>query len=73
LNEACREAFNSILEKLESQEHKISSLKTDLRIVTAQLGTVVGLLQGSNGDRRSLHTVDAGPQQHVENDGVHGK
>jgi hypothetical protein len=67
LNDACREALTSVLDKIESQGREILSLKNDLSTVTTQLGEVLILLR--NGNHRPLQVAQAEwPDQPVEDD-----
>jgi hypothetical protein len=67
LNDACREALTSVLDKIESQGREIRSLKNDLSTVTTQLGEVLILLR--NGNHRPLQVAQAEwPDQPVEDD-----
>jgi hypothetical protein len=66
LNEACREAFCSILDKFDSQKREIASLKTQLSGLSGQLFDVVRLIK--DGRHHPLQPVEAEWPQHPEED-----
>jgi hypothetical protein len=67
LNDACREAFGSILDKYDWQKQEIASLKTQLSGVASQLSSVLLLLR-DNGGHGPLQPVEGQQPQQAEED-----
>ena len=63
LNDACREAFSSILDKLDSQRRQIASVTTQVTGFAAQLSTVLDSLQAGGRQYPLQHGEDGLPHQ----------